>query len=156
MRPVHYTPKGKTVPLSIDFKSGDKIIINGAVIENLGSNSKISVHNQASVLRSKEVLSAEDCNTPAARIYFALQCAYVFPDKIGEYIKAFRDLLTEYVSACPSATEIANDILREVDAGRLYKGLKMTHKLISHEGDLLNTLEGSISEKSDPNGDPAG
>ncbi len=137
------------MPLSIDFKSGDRIIINGAVIENLGSNSKISVHNQAAVLRSKEVLSAEDCNTPAARIYFALQCAYVFPDKIGEYIKAFRDLLAEYVSACPSATAIADDILKEVDDGRLYKGLKITQKLISHEGEVLNALEDSISENSD-------
>ena len=70
------------MPLSIDFKAGDKIIINGAVIENLGSNSTISIHNEAAILRGKEVLSAEDSTTPASRIYFTLQCAYIFlPDK---------------------------------------------------------------------------
>ncbi len=133
------------MPLSIDFKSGDRIIINGAVIENLGSNSKISIHNQAAILRGKEVLSAEDCNTPAARIYFALQCAYVFPNKEKDYFKAFRELLGEYVTACPSASEIAGEILKEVDEGQLYKGLKITQKLIAHEGEILHALEEGLS-----------
>ena len=59
----------------IEIKSGDKLIINGAVIENTGSNTKLLIHNQASILRQKEVMSEEDSITPAARVYFALQCA---------------------------------------------------------------------------------
>lgn len=138
------------MPLSIDFKAGDKIIINGAVIENLGSNSKLSVHNQAAILRGKEVLSAEDSNTPASRIYFSLQCAYIFPHNQGEYIQAYNKFLDEYVAACPSAAPIADKVRSLVDGGQLYRGLKEAQKLIQHEGEVLQALgrelENSASE----------
>ena len=128
------------MPLSIDFKAGDKIIINGAVIENLGSNSKLSVHNQASILRGKEILSEEDSKTPASRVYFALQCAYIFPQNEEEYVASFENFLNEYVAACPSASEIGEVIREAVLNGQLYKGLKSAQKLIAHEGALLRSL----------------
>ena len=142
------------MPLSIDFKAGDKIIINGAVIENLGSNSKLSVHNQAAILRGKEILSAEDCNTPASRVYFALQCAYIFPEGQDEYFETYDKFLNEYVAACPSARSIAEEIRTHTDKGQLYKSLKASQKLIEHEGELLRSLgvaleDASIDEISD-------
>ena len=118
------------MPLSIDFKAGDKIIINGAVIENLGSNSKLAVHNQAAILRGKEILSAEDSTTPAARVYFALQCAYVFPERRDECVGSCEEFLEEYIKACPSAESIAEEITKNVDNGQLYQGLKSAQKLI--------------------------
>ena len=128
------------VPLSIDFKAGDKIIINGAVIENLGSNSKLSVHNHAAILRGKEILSAEDSNTPASRIYFALQCAYIFPHNDGEYIEAYNKFLDEYLTACPSAMPIGEKVREFVGGGQLYRALKEAQKLIQHEGEVLKSL----------------
>ena len=148
----NFSRRDETVPLSIDFKAGDKIIINGAVIENLGSNSKLSVHNQAAILRGKEILSAEDSNTPASRVYFALQCAYIFPQNEMEYKSSFNDFLEEYLTACPSAKPIADEIRDNVEAGRLYNGLKVAQKLIEHEGELLRSLgkdvEGAVNELS--------
>ena len=128
------------MPLTIDFKAGDKIIINGAVIENLGSNSKLSVHNQAAILRGKEILSEEDSKTPASRVYFALQCAYIFPQAQAEYVASFEAFLNEYLVACPSAGEIGDVIRKEVGQGLLYKGLKSAQKLIVHESNLLQSL----------------
>ena len=128
------------MPLTIDFKAGDKIIINGAVIENLGSNSKLSVHNQAAILRGKEILSEEDSKTPASRVYFALQCAYIFPQAQAEYGASFEAFLNEYLVACPSASEIGDVIRKEVESGMLYKGLKSAQKLIVHESNLLQSL----------------
>ena len=69
------------MPLKLDLKAGEKMVINGAVLENVGPNAKILVHNQAMILREKEVLTEDICATPASRIYLALQCAYMFPDK---------------------------------------------------------------------------
>lgn len=128
------------MPLSIDFKAGDKIIINGAVIENLGSNSKLSVHNQAAILRGKEILSAEDSTTPASRVYFNLQCAYIFESNRDEYVSAYEKLLGEYVAACPSAAPIAEEMRKHVNSGQLYRGLKAAQKLIQHEGEVLRAL----------------
>ena len=139
------------MPLSIDLKAGDKIIINGAVIENLGSNSKLSVHNRAAILRGKEILSAEDSTTPAARVYFALQCAYIFPERRGENLETLEELLEEYITACPSAQLIAEKIRESVACEQIYLGLKSAQKLIEHEGELLRSLgtvlEGTVHEE---------
>lgn len=136
------------MPLLIDFKSGDKIIINGAVLENAGSSSKLLIHNQASILRGKEILSEEESNTPASRTYFALQCAYMFADKEDDYLKLFNNFLTEYTVACPSAKPIAEEIRDEVEKGRLYKGLKAAQKLIKHESELLHSLREDVEQAS--------
>ena len=136
------------MPLLIDFKSGDKIIINGAVIENAGSSSKMLTHNQASILRGKEILSEEESNTPASRTYFALQCAYMFADKKDDYLKLFNNFLTEYTVACPSAESIAGEIRDEVEEGRLYKALKSAQKLIKHESELLQSLHEDVEQAS--------
>ena len=141
------------MPLSIDFKAGDKIIINGAVIENLGSNSKLSVHNRAAILRGKEILSAEDSTTPAARVYFALQCAYIFPERRGDHLETLENFLDEYIKACPSAQPIAKKIRESVAGEEIYRGLKSAQKLIEHEGELLRSLgavlEGTVHEEDD-------
>ena len=134
------------MPLKIDFKAGDKMVINGAVVENVGPNMKMLVHNESAILREKEVLSTADTNTPASRVYFALQCAYIFPQKTEEYVDAFRHLLAEYVAACPSAKPLADTITAEVDKGRVYKALKKTHALISHEVDTIQGLERDVEE----------
>ena len=134
------------MPLKLDFKAGDKMVINGTVIENVGANAKLVVHNEAVLLREKEVLTAEDAVTPATRVYFSLQCAYVFPDKMEEHLDQFRELLDDFVDACPSVKSMADEIVEHVAEDRLYKGLKMTHKLISHEADVFDRLQQEMGE----------
>jgi len=56
------------MPLKLDFKAGDKMIINGAVIENIGNNSSLLIHNEAAILREKEIISEAETATPASRI----------------------------------------------------------------------------------------
>ena len=125
------------VPLKIDFKSGEKMMINGAVVENGGPNAKIVVHNQATILREKEVLPIEESATPASRVYFALQCAYMFTDKQDEYLELVEKYLSEYIEACPSATPIAEKIRGEIASENYYKGLKAVQDLIDHEQNTL-------------------
>lgn len=134
------------MPLLIDYKEGDRLIINGAVIENIGSNTKILVHNRAAILRGKEVLSDEESETPASRTYFALQCAYIFPEKADEYLAKHNKFLSEYVAACPSALPIAETIRKETETGALYKGLKEAQKLIHHENEVLSSLRTQLED----------
>ena len=128
------------MPLLIEFKSGDKIIINGAVLENAGPNSKLLIHNESTILREKEILSVADTSTPASRVYFALQCAYIFPNKKEEYLSLFYKFLGEFVEASASASPIAKKILNEVENDRLYKALKATQELLAHESKVLDQL----------------
>lgn len=134
------------MPLKLDFKSGDKLVINGAVLENIGPNAKLLVHNESAILREKEVLSVQETATPASRTYFALQCAYMFAHKRGEYLASFYRYLDEYIEACPSATDVAEGIRDQVDDGKLYRALKETQKLIAHEGNILAMLEEGLQD----------
>lgn len=134
------------MPLVLEFKSNDKMIINGAVIENGGPHTKLVVHNRAAILREKEILSEEDAKTPASRIYFSLQCAYIFPGKKEGFLDAFSQYIEEYLSACPSAAPIAKEVVRDVQEGNLYKGLRASQKLIKHEASLVESLQQDVSE----------
>ena len=134
------------MPLLIDIKPGDKVIINGAVIENAGNSTKLFVHNQAAILRGKEVLSEEDCGTPAARAYFALQCAYIFTDKQADYIAKFGKFLDDYLTACPSAKSIGEMIRKDIHEDKLYRALKNAQKLIAHEGEIFKSMQRKVSE----------
>ncbi len=124
----------------IEIKSGDKLIINGAVIENTGSNTKLLIHNQVSILRQKEVMSEGDSVTPAARVYFALQCAYIFPHKKTQYLTSFEEYVRQFVEASQSAAPIVSKIMKEVREDRLYQGLKAAQELLKHERELMDLV----------------
>tara|TARA_R110000868_G_scaffold377715_1_gene643068 strand:+ start:867 stop:1307 length:441 start_codon:yes stop_codon:yes gene_type:complete len=125
------------MPLKLDFKAGEKLVLNGAVVENVGSNAKLLVHNDSAIIREKEILSQAESNTPAARVYFALQCAYMFPRHEAEYLETFRQYLSDYVAAAPTAKPIGDEILKFVAEIKLYRALKATQKLIRHEADTF-------------------
>lgn len=129
------------MPLLIELKANDKIIINGAVIENTSNTStKLMLHNQASILREREILAEEEATTPASRVYYDLQCAYVFKEHREQHMTKFRLDLGDYIAACPSAMPIANDINDLVDAEKFYKALKKSKELIIHEANTFKDL----------------
>ncbi len=127
------------MPLLIDFKSNDKLIINGAVLENIGGNTKILVHNNSAILREKEVLAQEDAQTPASRVYYELQSGYILQDERQreESLKRFNLRLNEFIAACPNAMDIAQKVRTNVENDRIYKGLKEARNLIKYESNVL-------------------
>lgn len=131
------------MPLLIDLKPGEKVIINGAVIENAGANTKIRICNDSTLLRQKEIMTEEAANSPAARVYFCLQNAYIFPDKRGHYLSLFANYLADYVEACPSALDIGSQIRDEVEGGHYYKALKGARKLMKHEAVIMAKMMGT-------------
>lgn len=128
------------MPLLIDLKPGEKVIINGAVIENAGTNTKLRIYNESNILRQKEILTDEEIVTPAARVYFCLQNAYIFPEKRDHYLTLFSGYLSEYVEACPSAAPIGQEISEAILAGHYYRALKSSRKLLTHEANVLEHL----------------
>lgn len=137
--------------LVIHMKKKQRIIINGAVLENVsGKTVSIAVRNQAAVLRSEDVLTAGEAVTPASRVYFALQCAFLFPASKAEHLRDFHQLLQSYLEAAPSAREIASHILAAIAEGNLYGALKLARRLLQHEGEVLSRTSRSLAENSQP------
>ena len=126
------------MPLKLALAHGEKFIVNGAVLRNDGDHADLVFENQAQILRQKDILTADTAITPASRVYFAMQCAYLFPEKAQHYLETFQELLKEYTEAAPSAQEIASEILQKLDAGQIYQCLKSCTRLIDHEREVLS------------------
>lgn len=124
--------------LIIHLRKDGRVIINGAVLENVSGRAvSIAVKNEASILRDHDVLQPEEAVTPASRIYFALQCAYVFPETRAQHMDQFSQLLDAYLEAAPSAAPLAAAVRRAVEADRLYEALKKVRELFPHERDIF-------------------
>jgi flagellar protein FlbT len=128
------------MPLTINLKPRERLIVNGVVIENSGQVAKILVHNTAALLREKDIITEEQANTPARRIYFAIQCQYLFPAKSDLYLPLIHKFLREFEEAAPSTVELVSDIRQHVDDDQLYRALKSARHLIAREQEILNDL----------------
>lgn len=126
------------MPLAINLKPNERLIVNGVVLQNTGSAAKLLVHNNASVLREKDIITEADAITPARRIYFAIQCKYLFPAKDAAYLPLIYQFIQEFESAAPSTLALTREIRAHVDAGALYQALKSAKQLIAREQEILN------------------
>ena len=125
------------MPLKLTLGKGERLIINGAVIRNDGDPASLLFVNQAHILRQKDILSQDGAATPAARVYMALQCAYLFPERRGDHLRDYRQLIDDYIEAAPSAETIAQQIDSKVQNDQLYEGLKTCRQLLAHENEVL-------------------
>ncbi len=125
------------MPLKLNVSRGEKFIVNGAVIKNDGDGISLLFENQAQILRQKDILTQETATTPAARVYLALQCAYLCPDKAASHLEDFNRLLGDYIEAAPSAGPTAQEIHALIEKGQLYGGLKACSRLLGHEQEVL-------------------
>jgi flagellar protein FlbT len=135
------------MPLTINLKPGEKLIINGVVLQNAHHAAKLVVHNEAALLREKDIITEEGANTPARRIYFGTQCLYLFPDKRDFYLPLIHRFLREFGEAAPSTLPLVEKIERDVESGQLYQALKTAKQLVAKEQEILNGFTGTEIRK---------
>ncbi len=134
------------MPLKIALKTGEKIIINGAVIENVGSGvMKALVLNNAAILRDKDIITDSEATTPASRVYFTVQNLYLFPQREEVYRPLAIQFLNEYAEAAPSAKNLVQDILNHMEDGTLYQALHLARKLVEHEGSVIGHAKDKLA-----------
>ena len=122
--------------LKVELKPHERLIIGNCVVTNSDQRTRLFIDGSAPILREKDILTAETANSPARRIYFAVQLMYLDNDIStlrGEYFELVNDIVTAAPSCIPIVDEINNDIL----TGALYKALKAAKRLIQYEQDLL-------------------
>lgn len=129
------------MPLKIQLKPKERIIINGAVIEgNPDGRTEIIVLNNASVMRQKHIMQEDEANTPSKRLYFTLQMLYIDPENKEQYeplFNGFHGDLDRTVSL-PVIKESLALIKTAVDNAQYYDAMKICRDLIAAEEKLLN------------------
>lgn len=130
------------MPLKIQLRPKERIIINGAVIEgHPDSRTEIVLLNKARIMRQKHILQEKDANTPAKRLYFTIQMLYI--DEGGtqeQYKKLFEKYFTdlEAVVALPPLVKALDNIKETVAKDNYYDAMKVCRELIKAEEKLLN------------------
>jgi flagellar protein FlbT len=122
--------------LKVELKPGERIFIGECVITNDEQRTRLLIDGTAPVLREKDIMTKERADTPAKRIYLAVQLMYTSRDpRIHHevYFALIRDIVQAAPSTWPYIETINNHILR----GELYKALKHSRKLIEYEQDLF-------------------
>jgi flagellar biosynthesis repressor protein FlbT len=136
--------------LKVELKPGEKIIIGTVAIRNGENRARFFIEGQAPILREKDILTAETCDTPAKHIYFAVQLMYV-EGSVEKHHDLYFEFAREFVTAAPSATAMIADINNRILSGDFYKALKAAKDLIAYEQKLMGSAfgpQGSVKDES--------
>lgn len=123
--------------LKVELKPGEKLLVGNCIITNSDQRTRLFIDGNAPILREKDILTSETANTPAKRIYLAVQLMYIDEDP-AQAQETYHQLSRDFVAAVPSSLPIVDQINNEILTGSLYKALKASQKLIEYEQDLLS------------------
>lgn len=122
--------------LKVELRPGEKLLIGNCIVTNSDQRTRLFIEGQAPILREKDILTPETADTPAKRIYLAVQLMYINDDVAGLREDYFK-LVNEIVEAAPSVLSIVDRINNDILTGALYKALRSAKELIGYEQDLL-------------------
>ena len=123
--------------LKVELKPGERLILGECLVTNGSQRARLLIEGQAPILREKDIMLPAKADSPAKRIYLAVQLMYTSRDPRvhhDAYFTLMRDLVQAAPSAWPHVVEISNHIL----AGEMYKALKSAKTLIAYEKELLD------------------
>ena len=138
------------MPLKLSLKPGEKFVLNGAVVQNGDRRGVLILQNKASVLREKDIIQADEVNTPARRIYFPVMMMYLDEAAAPKFYDEFALRLTEFMGATrnPAAQADCVAASRHVMARDFYKALMSARKLVDYEEGLGNVAS-SVQDRGD-------
>jgi flagellar protein FlbT len=134
--------------LVLELRQGEVMIVNGAPIR-FRTKSRIELTAKARFLFGKQIMPPDQADSPARRIYFALQTAYIGADDERPHgLAAARDLITAFnqSTTSPLAREILDRALTAAEADDCYQALKLARRIIRHEDAVLGrSPEGAVA-----------
>jgi flagellar protein FlbT len=138
------------MPLKLTLKPGEKFVLNGAVLMNSDKRASLVIQNKACVLREKDIMQAEQANTPARRIYFPIMMMYLDMDAPETYYGQFALRMTEFMEAIrnPDVLSICVDISKHVMNGAYYSALVSCRTLFDFELERLSYDSESVSSSA--------
>ena len=123
--------------LKVELKPGERFILGDCIVTNGDQRTRLLIEGQSPILREKDIMTAEQADSPAKRIYFIVQLMYTSRDPIAHH-ETYFTLMRELVQAVPSTWPHIEAISNHIMAGEMYKALKSAKALIAYEKELLD------------------
>ena len=129
--------------LILELRQGEVMVINGAPIR-FRTKSRIELTAHARFLFGKQIMPPSEADTPARRIYFELQSAYIgTEEERPQGLARARELCERFKEATtsPLAREILDRAIAAAAADQCYVALKLAKRIIRHEDAVLGRNE---------------
>src|SRR5882757_3939783 len=133
--------------LKVELKPGERFILGDCIVTNGDQRTRLLIEGQSPILREKDIMTAQQLDSPAKRIYFVVQLMYTSREPSNHH-ESYFTLMRELVQAVPSTWPHIEGISNHIMAGEMYKALKRAKTLIAYEKDLLDhaTRNGSVRQ----------
>jgi flagellar protein FlbT len=123
--------------LKVELKPGERFILGECVITNDDQRTRLLIEGHVPILREKDILTPQTADTPAKRIYLAIQLMYTSKDPRAHH-EVYFALVRELLEAAPSTWPLIESINNHILTGEMYKSLKDAKKLIAYEQELID------------------
>ena len=133
--------------LVLELRQGEMMIVNGAPIR-FRNKARIELTAHARFLFGKQIMAPMQADTPARRIYYALQLAYIgTDDERPQGLAQARELIDAFQAATtsPTAREILSRALAAAEADDCYQALKLARRIMRHEEAVMNPTDVAVA-----------
>ncbi|MCH8685092.1 flagellar biosynthesis repressor FlbT [Pedomonas mirosovicensis] len=133
--------------LKISLKPGEKFVVNGAVLTNGDRRSTFVIQNKVSILRERDIMTEEQANTPAKRIYFVVMLSYLDSERAKSYYQTFVERMSDFMGAIQNqeikliCVQISMDMMR----GEYYRALTGCRKIVEYETKVLGVFQDDVA-----------
>ncbi len=106
------------------------------MVTNGDRRTRLTIEGVAPILLDKDIMTARRANSPAKRIYLAIQRMYTgrrSREDFATYLRLSREIL----AAMPDMQPFIDALNKRILTGDLYKALKEASKLVAYEEDRL-------------------
>ena len=136
--------------LVLELRPGDMMVVNGAAIR-FRTRSRIELTAHARFLFGRQIMAPDEADTPARRIYFALQTAYIGDEAERRVGLADAEMLIEQFKAATtsaSAVALLDSALACTKADKCYLALRLARRVVRHEDAVLGRKPAAPAEVS--------
>jgi flagellar biosynthesis repressor protein FlbT len=123
--------------LKVELKAGERFILGDCLVTNGSQRTRLLIEGNTPILREKDIMTAETADSPAKRIYLAVQLMYTARDPRVHH-ETYFVLMRELVQAAPSTWPHVAAVSNHIMAGEMYKALKSAKALIAYEKELID------------------
>ena len=131
------------MPLHLKLRRGERLLVNGAVIEIGSRLGEIVVHNQSHCLREAELMAEADATTPTRRLYFRVQGLIVEPHAGDQHRSAADAMIGELEEVFSNAETLARlrRVREAIAQGDAYAALSLLRAILKYEDMLLSAAK---------------
>jgi len=122
--------------LKVELKPGERMILGECVVTNGNQRTRLTIDGAMPLLREKDIMTIELADSPAKRLYLAVQLMYTSKDPQTHHDVYFA-LMRDIVQAAPTTWPYIENVNNHILSGNLYKALKDAKKLIEYEREIL-------------------